>query len=117
VADLVSLRVATEDVEIAGQLIRAGEGIIPLVAAANHDERAFACPHAFDPARTERHHVAFGYGVHQCLGQNLVRIEMETAYRRLFERIPGLRLAVPAEELPFKYDGVLCGLHALPVRW
>ncbi|MEV7358842.1 cytochrome P450 [Kitasatospora sp. NPDC091276] len=117
VADLVSLRVATEDVEIAGQPIRAGEGIIPLVAAANHDEQAFACPRAFDPARTERHHVAFGYGVHQCLGQNLVRIEMETAYRRLFERIPGLRLAVPAEELPFKYDGVLCGLHALPVRW
>ncbi|MFJ2805909.1 cytochrome P450 [Kitasatospora sp. NPDC087271] len=117
VADLVSLRVATEDVEIAGQPIRAGEGIIPLVAAANHDEQAFACPRAFDPARTERHHVAFGYGIHQCLGQNLVRIEMETAYRRLFERIPGLRLAVPAEELPFKYDGVLCGLHALPVRW
>ncbi|MBD0693929.1 cytochrome P450 [Streptomyces sp. CBMA123] len=117
VADLVSLRVATEDVEIAGRLIRAGEGIIPLVAAANHDEQAFACPHAFDPARTERHHVAFGYGVHQCLGQNLVRIEMEIAYRRLFERIPGLRLAVPTEELPFKYDGVLCGLHALPVRW
>ncbi|MFJ9456849.1 cytochrome P450 [Kitasatospora sp. NPDC101447] len=117
VADLVSLRVATEDVEIAGQPIRAGEGIIPLVAAANHDERAFACPHAFDPARTERHHVAFGYGVHQCLGQNLVRIEMEIAYRRLFERIPGLHLAVPTEELPLKYDGVLCGLHALPVRW
>ncbi|ARF81767.1 cytochrome P450 [Kitasatospora aureofaciens] len=117
VADLVSLRVAVEDVEIAGQQVRAGEGIVALVAAANHDERAFACPHAFDPARTERHHVAFGYGVHQCLGQNLVRVEMEIAYRRLFERIPGLRLAVPAEELPYKYDGVLCGLHALPVRW
>ncbi|MGA5822926.1 cytochrome P450 [Kitasatospora sp. NPDC094028] len=117
VADLVSLRVATEDIEIAGQLIRAGEGIVPLVAAANHDEQAFACPYAFDPARTERHHVAFGYGVHQCLGQNLVRIEMEIAYRRLFERIPGLHLAAPTEELPFKYDGVLCGLHALPVRW
>ncbi|MFI9320147.1 cytochrome P450 [Kitasatospora aureofaciens] len=117
VADLVSLRVAVEDVEIAGQQVRAGEGIVALVAAANHDERAFACPHAFDPARTERHHVAFGYGVHQCLGQNLVRVEMEIAYRRLFARIPGLRLAVPAEELPYKYDGVLCGLHALPVRW
>ncbi|MFF3070001.1 cytochrome P450 [Kitasatospora sp. NPDC057904] len=117
VADLVSLRVAVEDVEISGQLVRAGEGIVPLVAAANHDEKAFSCPHAFDPARTERHHVAFGYGVHQCLGQNLVRIEMEIAYRRLFERIPGLRLAVPVEDLPLKYDGVLCGLHALPVRW
>ncbi|WP_405713904.1 cytochrome P450 [Streptomyces xanthophaeus] len=117
VADLVSLRVAVEDVEIGGQLIRAGEGIIPLAAAANHDEEAFACPHAFDPGRTERHHVAFGYGVHQCLGQNLVRAEMEIVYRRLFERIPTLELAVPVEELPLKYDGVLCGLHELPVRW
>ncbi|WP_406194795.1 cytochrome P450 [Kitasatospora sp. NBC_01560] len=117
VADLVSLRVAVEDVEIAGQLIRAGEGIVPLVGAANHDAEVFACPHAFDPARAERHHVAFGYGVHQCLGQNLVRVELEIAYRRLFERIPTLELAVPIEELPFKYDGVLCGLHELPVRW
>ncbi|GHA43226.1 cytochrome P450 [Streptomyces spiroverticillatus] len=117
VADLVSLRVAVEDVEIGGHLIRAGEGVIPLAAAANHDESAFACPHAFDPARTERHHVAFGYGVHQCLGQNLVRTEMEIVYRRLFERIPTLELAVPVEELPLKYDGVLYGLHELPVRW
>lgn len=117
VADLVSLRVAVEDVEIGGQLIRAGEGIIPLAAAANHDEAAFTCPHAFDPGRTERHHVAFGYGVHQCLGQNLVRTEMEIVYQRLFERIPSLRLAVAAEDLPLKYDGVLFGLHELPVCW
>lgn len=117
VADIVSLRVAVEDVEIAGQLIKAGEGIVPLVAAANHDANVFECPHKFDPARTDRQHVAFGYGVHQCLGQNLVRVEMEIAYRRLFERIPTLEIAVPIEELPFKYDGVLFGLHALPVRW
>ncbi|MFD2467957.1 cytochrome P450 [Amycolatopsis silviterrae] len=117
VADLVSLRVAVEDVPIGGQLIKAGDGIIPLIAAANHDSGAFGCPARFDPARTARHHVAFGYGVHQCLGQNLVRAEMGTAYRTLFERIPGLELATPADELPFKYDGVLFGLHALPVRW
>ncbi|ARF53629.1 cytochrome P450 [Streptomyces gilvosporeus] len=117
VADLVSLRVAVQDVEIAGQLIKAGEGIVPLVAAANHDENAFECPHAFDPSRSARHHVAFGYGVHQCLGQNLVRIEMEVAYRKLFERIPNLQLAVPAEGLDIKYDGVLYGLNELPVRW
>jgi cytochrome P450 monooxygenase len=117
VADLVSLRVAVEDVEIGGQLIRAGEGIVPLVGAANHDAEVFTCPHAFDPARGERHHVAFGYGVHQCLGQNLVRAELGIAYQKLFARIPTLELAVPVEELPFKYDGVLCGLHELPVRW
>lgn len=117
VADLVSLRVAVEDVEICGQVIRAGEGLVPLVAAANHDESVFACPHMFNPERSARQHVAFGYGVHQCLGQNLVRVEMELAYRTLFERIPGLRLTVDDEGLPFKYDGVLHGLHALPVRW
>ncbi|GGL01112.1 cytochrome P450 [Mangrovihabitans endophyticus] len=117
VADLVSLRVAVEDVEICGQVIKAGEGIVPLVAAANHDDGVFACPHMFNPERSAKQHVAFGYGVHQCLGQNLVRVEMELAYRTLFERIPGLSLAAGPDGLPFKYDGVLHGLHELPVRW
>ncbi|MGW0552311.1 cytochrome P450 [Streptomyces sp. NPDC003016] len=117
VADLVAFRVAVEDVEIGGQLIRAGEGIIPLVAAANHDGTVFERPDEFDPSRSARSHVAFGYGVHQCLGQNLVRVEMDIAYRTLFERIPTLELAVPVTELPIKYDGVLYGLHSLPVRW
>jgi cytochrome P450 monooxygenase len=117
VADLVALRVATEDVEIGGQLISAGEGIVPLVAAANHDEGVFECPHKFDPARSAQQHVAFGHGAHQCLGQNLVRVELEIAYRTLFERVPALKLAVPVEELPFKYDGVIFGLYEFPVRW
>ena len=117
VADLVALRVAVEDVEIGGQLVRAGEGVVPLVAAANHDPRLFDHPGTFDPERSAQQHVAFGYGVHQCLGQNLVRAEMDVAYRTLFERIPTLEIAVPLEELPFKYDGVLFGLHELPVRW
>lgn len=117
VADLVALRVAVEDVEIGEQLIRAGEGIVPLVAAANHDENVFEYPHEFDPARAAHQHVAFGHGPHQCLGQNLVRAELDIAYRTLFERIPTLRLAVPAEQLSFKYDGVIFGLHELPVTW
>ncbi|QXE38595.1 cytochrome P450 [Streptomyces sp. GMY02] len=117
VADLVAFRVAVEDVEIGGQLIAAGEGIVPLVAAANHDGTVFDRPDEFDPERSARSHVAFGYGVHQCLGQNLVRVEMDIAYRTLFSRIPTLELAVPVEELRLKYDGVLFGLHELPVRW
>ncbi|MFB6955992.1 cytochrome P450 [Streptomyces sp. NPDC056309] len=117
VADLVSFRVAVEDVEIGGQLVKAGEGIVPLIAAANHDGSVFDKPDEFNPERSARSHVAFGYGVHQCLGQNLVRVEMEIAYRTLFERIPALELAVPVEELPLKYDGVLFGLHELPVTW
>ncbi|MGQ0836942.1 cytochrome P450 [Actinokineospora sp.] len=117
VADMVALRVAVEDVEIGGQLIRAGEGIVPLVAAANHDGTVFDRASEFDPDRSARHHVAFGYGVHQCLGQHLVRAEFDIAYRTLFERIPTMKLAQPVEDLPFKYDGLLFGLKALPVRW
>jgi cytochrome P450 monooxygenase len=117
VADLVSLRVAVQDVEIGGQLIRSGEGIIPLVAAANHDSNVFECPERFDPSRPALKHVAFGYGIHQCLGANLVRAELEIVFRTLFDRIPSLQLAIPVEELPFKYNGVIFGLHELRVRW
>ncbi|GAA3234690.1 cytochrome P450 [Nonomuraea helvata] len=110
-------RVATEDQEIGGQLVRKGEGIFVLGASANRDERAFERPDEFDVGRGARHHVAFGYGVHQCLGQNLARAEMEIALRTLFERIPGLRVTVPDEELPMKGDGPIFGLKAVPVAW
>ncbi|MEV0233010.1 cytochrome P450 [Nonomuraea sp. NPDC050786] len=110
-------RVATEDQEIGGQLVRKGEGIFVLGASANRDERAFERPDEFDVERGARHHVAFGYGVHQCLGQNLARAEMEIALRTLFERLPGLRVTVPDEELPMKGDGPIFGLKALPVAW
>ncbi|MEV6592283.1 cytochrome P450 [Streptomyces acidicola] len=117
VADLVPLRVAVADVEIGGQLIRAGEGVAPLVAAANYDDGRFACPHAFDPSRSAQGHVAFGHGRHKCLGQHLVRVEMELAYRVLFERLPGIRLDCAAQDLRYKDNGVLYGLAELPVRW
>jgi cytochrome P450 monooxygenase len=117
VADIVAIRTAVEDVEIGGQLIKAGEGIMPLLAAANRDACTFDEPDGFNPDRSARSHVGFGYGVHQCLGQNLVRVEMECVYRTLFDRIPTLRLTQPIQELPFKYDGTIFGLHSLPVSW
>ncbi|MDY7086239.1 MAG: cytochrome P450 [Actinomycetota bacterium] len=117
VADLVAMRTAVADVEIGGQLIRAGEGIMPLIAAANHDSTVFEDAAEFCPARPAQRHIGFGYGVHQCLGQNLVRVEMECVFGTLFRRIPALHLTVPEEELPYKYDGTLFGLHALPVAW
>ncbi|MGW0592015.1 cytochrome P450 [Streptosporangium sp. NPDC002607] len=110
-------RVATEDMEIGGQNVRRGEGIFVLGASANRDPRAFERPDELDLRRGARNHVAFGYGVHQCLGQNLARAELEIAYRTLFERIPSLRVVGDDDELPFKYDGVIFGLHALPVAW
>ncbi|MEV8632721.1 cytochrome P450 [Streptosporangium sp. NPDC051023] len=110
-------RVATEDMEIGGQAVRAGEGMFVLGASANRDPRVFERPDELDLRRGARNHLAFGYGVHQCLGQNLARAELEIAYRTLFERIPTLRVVGQDDELPFKYDGVIFGMRALPVTW
>jgi cytochrome P450 len=61
--------------------------------------------------------VAFGFGAHQCLGQNLARIELQIVFDTLFRRVPGLRLAARIEDLPFADDGGLYGLYGLPVTW
>ena len=110
-------RVATEDVEIAGQLIRAGEGVILANDAGNRDESAFPEPDRLDIHRQARHHVAFGYGVHQCLGQPLARMELQVVYSTLYRRIPTLALAIPFEDVQFKHDMVVYGVHSLPVTW
>ncbi|WP_438023604.1 cytochrome P450 [Sorangium sp. So ce233] len=110
-------RVALEDIEIGGQRVRAGEGLFVLGASANRDERAFASPDDFDIHRSARHHLAFGYGIHRCLGQNLARAELEIGYRTLFERLPALRIVGDVEALPFKYDRRTFGLYRLPVAW
>ncbi|WP_409466547.1 cytochrome P450 [Amycolatopsis sp. GA6-003] len=110
-------RVALEDLEIGGQTVRAGEGLIAATDVANRDETQFPEPDKLDVTRQARHHVAFGYGVHQCLGQPLARVELQVVYRTLYRRIPTLRLAAPLEELKFKHDMVVYGVHALPVTW
>ena len=110
-------RVATADIEIAGTVIRAGEGLVALAASANRDDSAFGHSGVFDIARGARHHVAFGYGIHQCLGQNLARMELDVVFRNLFRRIPGLHLAIPIADLPFKADSFVYGVHELPVSW
>jgi cytochrome P450 len=110
-------RVATEDVEVGGQLIKAGEGVIVATDAGNRDASAFADPDVLDIHRQARHHVAFGYGVHQCLGQPLARVELQVVYGTLYHRIPTLRLAVPLEEIRFKHDMLVYGVHELPVSW
>jgi cytochrome P450 len=114
-------RVALEDVEIDGQVIRAGDGVVMSLSAANRDPEALGTdsdPDELDIARPKvRKHLAFGFGVHQCLGQNLARLELRTAWLRLFERIPDLRLAVPAEEIEFKQNTHVFGLRSLPLTW
>jgi cytochrome P450 len=110
-------RVAVEDIEIAGQVIRAGEGIILANDIANRDPAAFDDPDRLDLRRGARHHVAFGFGVHQCLGQPLARMELQVVYRTLYRRIPTLRLATSLDKIPFKHDGSVYGVYELPVSW
>ena len=110
-------RVAKADIDIGGVTIRAGDGLLIGFASANRDETVFPDPDTLDVRRGARHHVAFGYGVHQCIGQNLARAEMDIVLRTLFARVPGLKLAVPLHELPFKDDSSVYGLDRLPVTW
>ncbi|MEV1005362.1 cytochrome P450 [Nonomuraea sp. NPDC050202] len=117
IADGVTSRVATEDVQIGGVSIKAGEGVIVSILSANWDPAAFKDPAELDVERGARHHLAFGFGPHQCLGQNLARMELQIVFDTLFRRIPTLRLAAPAEDLPFKTDAVIYGVHELPVTW
>lgn len=117
VADSIPLRVAAADIELDGTRIRAGDGIIALLAAADHDPQVFADPQRLDFDRANRHHVAFGYGVHQCIGQNLARLELEIAIGTLIRRIPDLRLAGAFDELDFKHDAATFGIEAMRVTW
>lgn len=110
-------RAALEDVEIAGEVIRAGEVVTLSLPAANRDPAQFADPDAFDSTRQGNAHLAFGYGVHQCLGQHLARVELRVAFPALFNRFRGLRLAVPPEQVRTRADMGIYGLHGLPVKW
>lgn len=111
------LRVAREDVEVDGTVIRAGDGVIFSTSLINRDDTVYADADALDWERPARHHVAFGFGIHQCLGQNLARTELEIALGTLLRRLPGLRLAAPAEEIPFKPGDTIQGMLELPVTW
>ncbi len=111
------LRRATEDIEVDGTTIREGDGVLFSTSVINRDETVYADPDALDWHRSARHHVAFGFGIHQCLGQNLARAELEIALHALFDRLPELRLAAPAAEIPFKPGDTVQGMLELPVTW
>jgi pentalenic acid synthase len=111
------LRMALEDIEVAGTTIRAGDGVVFSTSVINRDEDVYVDPDTLDWHRPARHHVAFGFGIHQCLGQNLARAELEIALRTLFDRLPALRLAAPTDEIPFKPGDTIQGMLELPVTW
>ncbi|MEU3416299.1 MULTISPECIES: cytochrome P450 [unclassified Streptomyces] len=118
ISDSGTARVAVADIEVGDVTIRAGEGILALNNAANHDESVFPDPDTLDIRRAEaRSHLAFGYGVHQCIGANLARVELEAVYGTLLRRVPGLRLDADVAELRFKDDAMVYGVYELPVTW
>jgi cytochrome P450 len=112
------IRAALEDVELDGQLVRAGETVVLGLPAVNRDPEMFPEPDTLRLDRVDaRRHLAFGHGVHQCLGQQLARVELRVAYRALFERFPTLALAVPAEEVRLRENALAYGVWRLPVTW
>jgi cytochrome P450 len=110
-------RIALEDIDINGVHIKAGEGIILDLAPANWDEAVFADPGRLDLRRPADNHVAFGFGPHQCVGQQLARAELQIVYPTLLRRIPSLRLAIPADDIAFMYRELAFGVYSLPVTW
>jgi cytochrome P450 len=111
------VRTALVDVEIGGQLIKAGEAVAIDVPVVNRDPAHFTNPDALDLSASAGGHVTFGYGVHQCLGQQLARVEMRVGFPALFRRFPDLRLAVAPQEVRLRGDMAIYGVHELPVTW
>jgi len=110
-------RKTTAQVEIAGRVIPEGSLIIPSIPAANRDGSFIEDPETLDVTRGAQGHVAFGHGVHHCLGAPLARMEMRIAFPALLRRFPGLTVADPAAEPAFRVYGVVFGLKSLPVTW
>jgi cytochrome P450 len=110
-------RITTTEVTLSGHTIAAGELVMAGLVAANRDPALIDDPDRLDITRGEIGHLAFGHGVHHCLGAPLARMEMRTAFPALLRRFPRLRLAVPFEEVGFRAHHFIYGLHSLPVTW
>ena len=110
-------RTAKEDLEIGGQAIAKGDLVVVAMPAANRDPRVFDNPDEPDFDRKMTRHLAFGYGVHQCLGQNVARAELKTILPQLFTRFPGLKLATPLNEVEMDTYGTNYGVKKMLVTW
>ncbi|WP_433712936.1 cytochrome P450 [Nocardia sp. CA-084685] len=116
VADIF-YRYATDDIELGGETIGKGSTVVVSLLAANRDPQRFDNPDTLDVHRKPRGLVSFGHGVHQCLGQQLARIEMRAGFAGLLRRFPTLALAIPADEVKLRTDMNIYGVHELPVTW
>jgi cytochrome P450 len=112
----IAPRYPLEDVEICGQVVPRGSSVLVNLASANRDESVFENADRLDITRQPNKHLAFGIGIHYCLGAPLARMEARIAFSMLLERFPKLRLAAPAEEIQWRSSVSLRGLKSLPVR-
>jgi cytochrome P450 len=112
-----TIRIALEDLEIEGTIIRAGEAVIPSTVSANHDGIVFTAPERIDLARDPNPHIAFGRGIHHCVGAPLARVELQAAYGGLLARFPRLRLAEPVAGLPWNAGTMIRSFSTVPVLW
>jgi cytochrome P450 len=112
-----TVKTALEDVELEGRTIAAGESVTLSLEAANRDPERFPGPDVLDLHRKATGHLGFGHGIHQCLGQQLARVELTVALPALLQRFPALRLGIPADEVPLRTDMNIYGVHRLPVTW
>jgi cytochrome P450 len=110
-------RVATEDVELGGVTVRAGEAVLPSTMSANRDNAVFDAPDQMDVTRQDNPHLGFGFGVHRCVGAQLARVEMQVAIASLLARFPDLRLTTPASEVPYRTDTIWTGPEELQATW
>ena len=107
-------RTATRDVELSGARIRAGDKVLLLYPSANRDERVFPRAHEFHVDREPNDHVAFGHGVHFCLGASLARLELRVMFETLLARLPDLELAT-TKALPLRPSNFIVGIEEMPV--
>lgn len=112
-----TMRFAAEDVTIAGQSIRRGEPVVAVLAGADRDPTVFNQPDELDFTRDNSRHLAFGYGVHYCVGAPLARMEGRVALNTLLQRLPNLHLTTPVAELTWRFNPILRGMQHLPVAW
>ncbi|MGW7281783.1 cytochrome P450 [Streptomyces sp. NPDC054844] len=110
-------RIVLEDVVVRGVRMRAGDAVYVSYLAANRDPEVFPDPDTIDFARSPNPHVSFGFGPHYCPGGMLARLESELLVDTVLDRAPGLKLAVPPEDVPFKKGALIRGPEALPVTW
>ncbi|WP_433292181.1 cytochrome P450 [Pseudonocardia sp. CA-142604] len=116
IADIF-FRYAVDDIEFGGETIGKGSTVIVSLLAANRDPERFENPDTLDVRREARGHLSFGHGIHQCLGQQLARIEMRAGFAGLLRRFPTLQLAIPAGEVKLRTNMRIYGVHELPVTW